>query len=195
AFSGAGLIVFATEHSLAEGAPRGNSEAHRLGHRQEVAFGRSFDEGVFDLQTDKGGPTTQSREGLSLRDAPGRGVGNPRIQYLSGANKVIKTTHDFLDGSSEVPDVQPIEIDVVGFQPLEARLDRLDHVLAVVARSIDVLSHVERIFGCQYPAVAVSSDEIAKNLFAVAISVEIGGVDEVASGSAKEVEHFATLIG
>src|SRR6516225_7047132 len=36
AFSRAWLIVFATEHPLPQGTPRGYSQSHRLSHRQQV---------------------------------------------------------------------------------------------------------------------------------------------------------------
>ncbi len=56
-------------------------------------------------------------------------VGNADVEHFSGAHEVVERAHDFFGRRHRVPDVQPVEIDVVGAEALEARLDGLHHVL------------------------------------------------------------------
>ena len=54
------------------------------------------------------------------------------MQYLPLADEVVQTTQDLVDRGQLVGVVDPQEVDVVGVEPGEARLDRQSKVLAPV---------------------------------------------------------------
>ena len=91
--------------------------------------------------------------------------------------------------------MDPIKIDVVGSQPLEARLHRLHHVLAVVAGRVRVCSrNTVGVFRGQYNALTVALHKFAQKRFARPVGVDIGSVDKIAASLAKRVVHFSRLI-
>src|SRR6266511_2312546 len=49
------------------------------------------------------------------------------------AHLVVERAHDLLDRGRLVPHVQPQQVDAVGAEPAQARLQRADQALAVVA--------------------------------------------------------------
>jgi len=57
-------------------------------------------------------------ERIGLRHNPRRRVGDAHIERLACANHVIKSAHHFLDWRHEIPGMNPIEVDVIGFESL-----------------------------------------------------------------------------
>jgi hypothetical protein len=76
--------------------------------------------------------------GVGFRDLPGRPVRDCGVEDLAEADLVIQGTHQLLDSSEEVTGVHPIQIDMVGLQSTQARLDRGDDLLAVVAGTVRI---------------------------------------------------------
>src|ERR1700722_7125919 len=93
-------VIFAAENSAGEGRPGGDADVERFRHGDEFAFDGAFDQAVFDLHGDEGGPAAQGRE--------------------------------------LIPNVNPVKIDVVGFQAFKTGFDGLRHVFAVIAGGFDV---------------------------------------------------------
>ena len=58
------------------------------------------------------------RQRVRLRDPPGRGIGDADVEHFACGNQVIQSAHDLFHRRDLVPDVNPIEIDVVGLQSL-----------------------------------------------------------------------------
>jgi hypothetical protein len=69
---------------------------------------------------------------------PARHVGQARVADLARADEVVERPHDLFDRGQPVPRVQQEEVDVVGAQPAQRRLDGADHVLAPVAALVEV---------------------------------------------------------
>ncbi len=51
--------------------------------------------------------------------------------------------------------MQPVKIDIVGAQPLQASFQRLRHVLALVAAVGVILARRQRLFGGNHKMIAV----------------------------------------
>ena len=64
---------------------------------------------------------------------PGREVRQARVDDLAARDEVVEPAQDLLDRRHAVLEVDPVEVDAVGLEPLQAALDRPDHVLAAVA--------------------------------------------------------------
>jgi len=63
----------------------------------------------------------------------------------------------------EIPDVQPVEVEIVGLQTPQAGLHRLHHVLAVIAGGVGVLAGVAQgVLGGEHDLPAVACHEIPK---------------------------------
>ena len=74
----------------------------------------------------KRGPATQFGERVRTRDDPGWRVRHANVQNLPHSYGVIERSHDLLHRREELPRVDPVDVDVVGAQSLEARVKRLN---------------------------------------------------------------------
>jgi hypothetical protein len=91
--------------------------------------------------------------------------------------------------------VQPEQVDVVGAESPEARLERLHHVLAVIAAGVWVVAAGrERVLGRDHEVLAVGGDEVADELLARPVGVVVRRVDEVPAGCREGVKDLATLV-
>jgi hypothetical protein len=92
---------------------------------------------VLDLKAGDRRRAAQLRDGRRPGHAPGREIGEPRIENLAGPHEVVEPAHDLLDRRHAVGVVHPIEVDAVGPQPPEAGLEGSDHRLAAVTGDQD----------------------------------------------------------
>ena len=119
---------------------------------------------------------------------------HPGVEDLSLPHEIVEGPHDLFDRGDLVPDVQPVQIDVVGSQPLQAGFHRPHHALAVVAGGVGVVAGSGvGVLGRQDDAVPVVRHELAQKLFAGAVRVVVGGVDEVAARLEEGVVDLAAL--
>jgi hypothetical protein len=98
----------------------------------------TVDQAVLDLQSDEGRPPPHVGKRVRLRDPPGRGIRDAGVEHLALANQIIQPSHDLFDRRDLVPDVDPVKVDIIGLQPLEACFHCLHHTLAVVAGRVRV---------------------------------------------------------
>ena len=90
------------------------------------------------------------------------------------ANLVIQSSHDLFDRCDLVPDVYPIEVDVVGLQPIEAGLYRLHHILALIAGRIGIRARSGvAVFRGQDHTLAVALRKLAEERFARPVGVKV----------------------
>ena len=97
--------------------------------------------------------------------------------------------------------MQPVEIDVIRPQSFQAGLDRLHHVLALVATRVGVSARLTAeadngicIFGRKHDLLAMPGDELAHELLAGAIGINVRRVDEIAARFAKGIVNLARFI-
>jgi hypothetical protein len=102
--------VLAGEHAAAERRPGDDPQAERLPHRQQVLLRRALDQAVLDLEPGDRGRAAQLRNRRRPRDAPGREVGEPRMEDLAGPHEIVEAAHDLLDRRHAVGVVHPIQI-------------------------------------------------------------------------------------
>ena len=164
-------------------------------HREELTLDVAVGERVGPLQGDEGRPAAQLGERHRLRDHPRGRVRDADVQDLPGRHEIVERAHDLGDGRHPVPHVQPQEVDVVGAQPTQARLERLHEVLAVVAARIRVVAvRGERVLRRDDEAIARRLDEGADDRLALTVRVVAGGVDEVPARVDERLEHAAALV-
>ncbi|CDX14817.1 hypothetical protein MPLA_1100006 [Mesorhizobium sp. ORS 3359] len=152
---------------------------------------------MLHLKTCNRGGSAQFRSGDGPRRPPGGKVGKTRIKDLAGPDEIVEAAHDFFYRRDSVRHVGPIEIDAIGFEPPEARLDRGDHGLAAIAGDENtgrrVRPHGE--LGGQHEIVAPPSKQIAQDFLRLTELIAVGCIDEVAAGVRIGVEDTTGLLG
>ena len=87
--------------------------------------------------------------------------------------------------------MNPIEVEVIGFEPLEAGLQGAGHVLAVIPAGVGVpFTGEECVFGGDDKVVSIGFKEFTEERLASALVVFVGGVDEIAPGRREAVKDF-----
>ena len=126
--------------------------------------------------------TAKLGQGVGLGHEPGRHVRYPGVEDFALTHQVVEGPHDFFDGRDLVPNVQPIEVDVVGLEPFQTGLQRLHHALAMVAGGVRVIAgHGVGILGRQHEPLPLALHELAQQPFARSVGIDVGRVDEVAA--------------
>lgn len=180
---GAALIL-AGEQATGQWAPRGDAEAERRGHRHVLGLDLPVQQRVRELEADHRTQRVCLGVGLRAGRVPARHVGQARVADLARRHQVVQGVHDFLDRREPVPGVQQVQVDVVGAQPPQRRIQRADEVFAAVAARVRVTG-VDAVgeLGGEYDSFADPrlGDQLAKDGLAVARRVEVRGVHEVAA--------------
>ena len=174
--------------------PRPNSR----GHRHQFLFDGALEQRVLDLQPDERRPAAETRGEVGFGDLPRRGVRDAEVAHLAGPNEVVERGHRLLDGGVHVPDVQPVQVDVVGLQAPQRVLAGVDQRLAARAAAVGIARiEVAAELGRDHQAIAaggVAPDVVADDLLGVALGVEVGGVDEVAAEVDEAVDDLLGLL-
>jgi hypothetical protein len=152
--------VATSQQSASERFPGRHREVEGVGHGQQVALDVPPQQAVGDLEADEARPAAQVGERHGLGDDPGGRVRDAGVEHLPRAHEVVEGLDDLLDGGERVPDVQPVEVDVVGAKTLETRVDRPDDALAMSAAGVRVglRTDVESVLGRHDPVIAVRGD-------------------------------------
>jgi hypothetical protein len=86
--------------------------------------------------------------------------------HLALANQIIEPSHDFFDGRNFVPHVDPVKVDVIGLQPLQARFYGLHHILALVISRVRICARIgQAVFRGQDHALAMVLHKLAEKRF------------------------------
>jgi hypothetical protein len=102
-----------------------------------------------------------------LRDDPRGRVRDADVENLSGADDVVERSDDVLDRGEDVPDVHPVEIDGLGAQPPQARLQGLHETLAMGAAAVGIAgAHVQRVVRREHPPLALGRDQSSDDALA-----------------------------
>ena len=112
------------QHAARERRPRGNGHAVRLGQRQRARADVALHQAVRHLQPDERRPAPPLREhpGPARSTHTGR-IRHADVEHLAGAHHVVERAHRLVDRGVAVVQVQPVDVDVVGAQPPQARLE------------------------------------------------------------------------
>src|SRR6266849_1506242 len=75
-------------------------------------------------------PASKLRQSICLGDPPSGSVRDADVENLALANQVVQTAHDFFHWCDPIPDVHPVQVDVVGLQSFQTVFYCLHHALA-----------------------------------------------------------------
>ena len=184
--------VLAGQCAALEDPPGRRGEVETRRHGEELALGGAVRERVGELHRDGTGPAALVRHGHGLGDDPRRRVRQGDVQHLPRGDEIVEPAQHLLDGRHAVPHVQPEQVDVVGPEPAEARLERLHEVLALVAARVRVVAALrQRVLRRDDEPLTILADELADEPLAFAVRVVAGGIDEVSARLDKGVEDRA----
>src|SRR6202040_2621734 len=96
--------------------PSQNSQVQSVRHRNKFTLDRSLHEAVLNLQPGKLCPASKLRQSVGLGDPPCGSVRDADVENLALANQIVQAAHDFFHGCDSIPDVHPVQVDVVGLQ-------------------------------------------------------------------------------
>ena len=130
----------------------------------------------------------------AVGDLPPGDVGAPDVADLALADQVGEHRQRLLDRRDRVGEVELVEVDPVGAQPLQRRLDRSADVAPRAAGTVVGTvgaAHVAAELGGHHEPVAPALEGDADHLLALADAVGVGGVEERDPGVVGGVEDAA----
>ena len=140
-------VVFAGEEAERERRPRRHAHSKLVRQREVLVLNVAVHQGIEELHRDGPGQAPRRRQGGDFRDVPGRRVRNAQVLDFPGAHEAGHGLQQFFGGRDAVPDVQPIEVDVVGAQTPKRALQRGVQVLGAGAAGLRALAGGEALLG------------------------------------------------
>jgi len=135
---------------------------------------------VLILHGDEACPSADLGRVLHLGELPGPHARRAEVPYFSGLDEVVQGFHGFLDRGVGVEAVDLIEVDVVGFEPGQRRVDLFHDRSAGQAGPARTVVDGEEHLGGQHDVVTAGEflEGPADHLFRGAVVVSVGGVPE-----------------
>ena len=118
-------------------------------------------------------------DGADFRNAPAFVVRHAEMADLAGADEVAHCVHGLGERRVQVFLVQIVNVDVVGAEPAQARVDCAHGPLTREAARVRSLPHGIGEFRGEHPLVALVRDGAAGHLLGTAAIVGVGSVDEI----------------
>ncbi|MNX41953.1 hypothetical protein D3C86_723670 [compost metagenome] len=155
------------------------------------ALGSAFGEAVLDLNRRDRCKTAHFGQQVGAGDAPRREVRQSGVMDLAGAYQIVETAQDFFHRRHAIAHVRPEQIDVIGFQSLQALFDGANHVLSAVTRvgNAGGRGRAQCVFCGDDQTIALGSNEFAEHGFGLTALITVGGVDEVTASLQVTVEN------
>ena len=135
--------VLAGEHPAGQREERQQPDTVVLQRRHEIVLDVALQPVVLVLRADEPLEVTRARGPFRLGDLPPGEVGRTEVAHLARAHEIVQRGQGLLDRRELVRPVQLVEVDPVGAQPAQRRLDRADDVAPRPARA-PVLAVVDR---------------------------------------------------
>ena len=164
------------------------------GERHQLPLVVAADERVVDLVADVPRPAVALGDGERLHEVPAGEVGAGDVANLAFADHLVEGVEGLFDGRGGVEGVQVVDVDVVGVEALEGAFERGGEVVARAADVVRALAGAEGGLGGEEDVLALEvGDGFAEDVFALAVGVDIGGVEEIAAGLHADVDEVLCL--
>ena len=182
--------VFAREPAAGQRGPADGGDVVALAKRQDFFLGAAVEDverGLLDVEARH---VELFGDEVRFGELPGGEGAAGQIEHLAAAHQVVQRAEGLVDRGVGIGAVDVVEVDAIGLEALEALFDLADDVPAVVARVVDVLAAAAVDLGAEHGVVALARglQPVADDGFALAVVVDVGGVDEVAARGVVGVE-------
>ena len=182
--------VLPGKESPAEGAPDEDADPVVLGKGLELVLEAASHEAVVHLRGDE---LLQAQALLHVDGGgalPGKIIAEPDMADLALADQVIQRPQGLLQGRAGIPAVHLVQVDVVGLQPLEARLDPPHDVHPGGAAPVEVLAHRHADLGGQDDLLPHAFQRVAQQGLALPARIDVRRVDEIDSPVEGQAHHL-----
>src|SRR5213078_1699087 len=171
--------VFAGQQSIRQRRKRDQPEPVALDHRHQVAIEIAVDEAVALLARDVALEAEMARTPLRLDDLPGRQGRAADIAHLALLHEVVEGAQGLFDRRLGVGDMLLVEVDIIGVEPLQARLDGRHDVAPGGALPSPFPVHRPGKFAGEHDLVPPSGEGTAQLfLRPAALAIGVGGVEK-----------------
>ncbi len=122
---------------------------------------------------------------------PAGEVGAGDIADFSGGDEFVERAEGLFDGGGGVEGVEVVDVDVVGVEALEGAFEGLDEVIAGAADVVGAeVGAAEGGLGGEEDVLSLQvRDGFAEDDLAVAVGVDVGGIEEVTAGFHADVDE------
>lgn len=188
------LAVAAGEQAHGKRAPHQNAQAVAVADGQDLPLDGAVEDGVGRLLGTRAVQPAPLGHPLGFDDFRSRQIRGADRPDLPGPHEVGERGEGLLDIGVRVGVVDLVKVDVVGPQPLQRSLDRLDDPTPGTAAAVGALAHRSVELGRQHDLVAASLECLSDDLLGLAVAVHIGGVDEVDALVQRPVDHAHAVV-
>ncbi len=129
------------------------------------------------------------RNGERLHQMPAREIRAADVADFSGAHEIVERVQRFLDRGEGVKGVQLEEVDVIGAEPAQGRLDRMGQVMAGRADFVRSFAGLEGCLRGDEDSVASALDGLAEDFLRQPARIDIGGIEHVEPGLETDVHE------
>jgi hypothetical protein len=132
------------------------------------------------LGRDHAGPVLPPGDPVAVGDPVAGVVGRAGVADLALDDQLVQGGDRLLERRLGVGAMVLVEVDVVGLEPAQARLDRPADVAAGATRLLLVAAHPRAELGGEHDLVPAALEDLAKErLRPAAVAVGVGGVEQV----------------
>jgi hypothetical protein len=184
AASGATLtlpVPVAGQHAAGQRAVRQHGDALVGAQRDHLTLLLPVEQVVMVLHRAETGPAVAFGHMLGLGELPREHAAGADVAGLARLHHLVQRGHGLLDRRLVVPPVDLVQVDVIGAEPPQRRVDRGEHMLAGQAPVVGALTHREVHLGGQHVVVPPGEEpaqQVSRDLLAHAVRIGVGRVEE-----------------
>ena len=158
---------------------RNQAKAVILHDRLKIALQSAFEQTVFVLTCDKVIQIVMLRCPLRFDHLPCSKRRAAAVANLACPHQIIQRAQGFFDWCERIRAVNDVEIDPVGFEPLQTGIDGGQNVAARSTFQVARVIHGQPAFACQHDVFATFTQTFAENFLRfTAIAISVGSIDQ-----------------
>src|SRR6266700_8437707 len=157
------------------------------------ALNISLSQRILKLQRNDSLITAQLGNSLCPSQKPSGSIRESDVTHLARPNQIIQRRHHFFSRRKRVPVVQPIEVNVIGVQTTQRRVQRAINIFAPNSAGVGItLFTAKPKLRRQHDSIAVSAflQEFTDEGFASAVCVTVCCINEISSRIKEAVEDL-----
>ncbi len=192
---GGALAVAAGEPAAVQRTPDDDAHPVALAGGQDLGLDAPGQDRIGRLLTDEAFPVSALGHPLGLDDeitGEGRRPNGPDLPLV---DEVGESAESVVDVAGRIGPVNLVQVDPLGPQPSQARLDFTGDPTARVARHVGISPHGGVHLGGQYhPVAPTPGQRLAHDLLGLTRRIDIGGVHEIDAGVQRGVDDADAVV-
>ena len=177
--------VFAGQHAARQRAIGHDAEAVVIAGRKMLDLGHAVHRIVIGLADHRAVDAEAVADVADFGDPPGAVVRDAEIAHLALPDQFAHRAHGLVQRRRMVFLMQIIDVDIVGAEPLQAFVGRLQHPAPRQPAAVGIVAHGVGELGGEHPVVPAVGNRAADHLLGIAAIIGVRGVDEIDAGLAR----------